>query len=229
MNDKPAVRGAALAAVLALLLLCVIVAAVLISSPGEGQLNGSDDVSEQGAVRNNATTPNSGSPSSGFTGGRTTNPSGSRDHTAPGPGATASLPSGEAASHEGKARLTTMVSGQSYTIEVAVSIKLDQAGGYSFAYAGTGTVPVNLGADVAATADYTVDGNFTGNLDGEAFSGAGPATIQATVKVPGMSPQSGNSTEQLTIKGNMHEVDGGRLEGDFAGGSYAGTFWADAV
>jgi hypothetical protein len=232
MNGKPAARGAALAVALALLLLFAVVAAVLVYSPGESQVNGSDDEtrSDQGAVRNNTTTPNPGTSSSGSTGGRTNNPSGPRDHTGPGPGAPAPpLPSGEAASHEGKASLTTTVSGQSYTIEVAVSIKLDQAGGYSFAYDGTGTVPVNLGADVAATADYTVNGSFSGTIDGEAFSGSGPAAIQATVKVPGMSPQSGNSTEQLTIKGSMHEVDGGGLEGDFAGGSYAGTFWADAV
>jgi hypothetical protein len=233
MKEKPAARGAALAVALALLLLAAVVAAVLMSSPGENQVNGSDDEtrSEQGTVRNNTTTtPNPGNPSSGSTGGRKTNPSRPTDHTGAGPGASApSLPSGDAASHEGKARLTTTVSGQSYTIEVAVSVKLDQAGGYSFAYAGTGTVPVNLGADVAATADYAVNGSFSGTLDGEAFSGSGPATIQATVKVPGMSPQSGNSTEQLTIKGSMHEVDGGGLEGDFAGGSYAGTFWADAV
>lgn len=234
MNDRSTVRGAVLAVVLAMLLLTAVVAAVLYSPPPESQADGSSDEtwSQEGTARNNATTPstNPGSSSSNPSGGRTTSPSKPRNQTGPGPGAnTPTLPSGEAASHVGKASLTTMVSGQSYTIEVAVTIKLGEEGDFAFAYAGTGTVPVNLGADVAATADYTVEGNFSGSLSGESFSGNGPATIQATVKIPGVSPQNGNSTEQLTIKGTMHEGEEGRLEGDFSGGSYSGTFWADAV
>ncbi len=229
MKDRHAARGAALATVLALLLLFTIVAVILVSGPAESQVNGSSDelYSGQGTTPKNPTSP---STNPGTSGGKSTNPSKPRNQTGPGPGAPApSLPSGEAASHEGSATLTTTVSGQSYTIEVAVSVKLDQAGGYSFAYSGAGTVPVNFGANVGAIAEYTVNGSFSGTLDGEAFSGSGPASIQATVQVPGMSPQSGKTTEQLTIKGSMHEVGGGRLEGDFVGGSYAGTFWADAV
>lgn len=231
MNDKLAVRaGAVLAVVLAMLLLAVIVASVLVSVPVESQENGAGDgvQSGSGSTTRNGTTPppNPGSSS----GGKPAVPSKPKNQTRPGPGApNPPLPSGEAASHVGKADLTTSVSGQTYTIEVAVSIKLDETGGFSFAYEGTGTVPVNLGADIAATADYVVKGSFDGTLNGESFSGNGPATIQATIKIPGTSPQSGNSTEQLTIEGSMHKVEGGRLEGDFTGGSYSGTFRADAV
>ncbi len=88
---------------------------------------------------------------------------------------------------------------------------------------------MNIGPGVAVNADYAIYGDFTGAVDGEAFTGTGPATIKATVTVPGMSPQSGGSTEQLVIQGTMRETEEGRLEGEFVGGSYSGTFWAESV
>lgn len=145
----------------------------------------------------------------------------------PGPGAESPpLPSGEPATHEGTALMTAMVSGQTFKIEVAVTVKLDGSGGFAFAYAGTGTVPVSLGADVAATADYKVGGSFTGTVNDGAFTGNGPAAVEATVNIPGMAPQSGSTTQQLTITGNFHEAGDGIIEGEFNGGTYTGTFRA---
>lgn len=217
--------------ILVLSVLAAILVAVLFvtiftgSGDNESDVAGQDD-SEVETTEEIVTT-NPGGP------GTTTNAGISMEEyeqaVATGPGAGTEnppLPSGEPATHKGTALMTAMVSGQTFKIEVAVTVKLDGAGGFVFAYAGTGTVPVNLGANVAATADYQVGGTFTGTVSDGAFTGSGPAAVQATVNMPGMAPQSGNTTEQLTITGSLHEAGEGVIEGNFAGGAYSGTFRA---
>lgn len=212
-----------MASIIVLLLLAAAAVVIIAFTAGdEAGGNGGTGTGRPAAEGNGAGPPGSQQPGAGNAGSaQGGNP---LSNTAPPP-----LPSGEPATHYGEARLTTVVSGQTFTVDVGITVRLDGAGGFLFAYAGTGTVPVYMAPGVAATADYGISGSFDGTIEGEAFSGSGPAAIQATVAIPGMSPQGGGSTEQLTIRGTMRETEEGRLEGEFTGGSYSGTFRAEAV
>jgi hypothetical protein len=237
MEDRPASdhkrfsKGTVvMASIIALLVVGAVVAVVLAfvsGDSGEAGGNGSGQETGQTIVEGTGPGPSgsaSGSEQSGTGDAGSAQAANPLNEAAPPP-----LPAGETATHQGQARLTTVVSGQNFSVDVGITIKMDGADGFLFAYAGTGTVPVNMGPGVAVTADYAISGNFTGAVDGEAFTGTGPATVQATVTIPGMGPQRGGSTEQLVIRGTMRETEGGRLEGEFVGGSYSGTFWAEPV
>lgn len=219
-----------LSATLAVVLVVALSITVFTSEGDGGNSSGSSATSQSGSGTTAITDPvvnGSGGTGTGTSPNITLEEYERAHANGPGPGAeNPPLPSGDTATHTGTALMTAMVGGQTFKIEVAVTIKLDSMGGFAFAYAGTGTVPVSLGGNVNATADYQVGGDFTGTVSGEAFTGSGPANVQATVNMPGMAPQSGSSTQQLNITGTMHDAGNGVIEGDFSGGAYTGTFRA---